>query len=408
MDKLFVGIDVDLHKNTVYIMKPDGEKHSSFVVPNSPSGSRTMSQHIAAALREQALISVKIGMESTSVYGDNLVYQLREDGELGAFDRSVYVLNARQVKKHKDTFNDPPKNDNFDAFVIADVLRAGRVGRPDNSDHRYDSLQILTRGRYRMVQALVREKANFTNHLFLKFSGLAQDNPFSDTFGAAALAFIEEFDSIDTVVNMSLDELAKFLAEKSKNHFEDPNELAKSVQRAVANSYQLPKIVSNSVNQLLAISVAAIRALDKSIKAYDKEIARIVEVIPNTLTSIPGVGPVYTAGLLAEIGDINQFQSQASLAKYAGLAWRQHQSGNFTAEDTPMNKSGNRYLRYYLCEAANKLRNYDSDYREFYKLKYREVNKHQHKRALVLTARKFVRLVYKLLKDQQLYKPPGG
>ena len=39
---------------------------------------------------------------------------------------------------------------------------------------------------------------------------------------------------------------------------------------------------------------------------------------------------------------------------------------------------------------------------------YHEVNKYQHKRALALTARKLVRLVFRLLKDNRLYIPPEG
>jgi len=39
-------------------------------------------------------------------------------------------------------------------------------------------------------------------------------------------------------------------------------------------------------------------------------------------------------------------------------------------------------------------------------LKYNEVNKYQHKRALALTARKLVRLVFRLLKDNRLYIAP--
>ena len=41
-------------------------------------------------------------------------------------------------------------------------------------------------------------------------------------------------------------------------------------------------------------------------------------------------------------------------------------------------------------------------------LKFNEVNKYQHKRALALTARKLVRLVFRLLKDNRLYIPPEG
>ncbi|BFH13767.1 hypothetical protein PMJ10TS2_33950 [Paenibacillus melissococcoides] len=68
-------------------------------------------------------------------------------------------------------------------------------------------------------------------------------------------------------------------------------------------------------------------------------------------------------------------------------------------------RSGNRFLRYYLVEAANSVKNRDPEFREYYRKKFNEVPKHQHKRALVLTARKLVRLVDVLLRNDQLYTP---
>ena len=100
------------------------------------------------------------------------------------------------------------------------------------------------------------------------------------------------------------------------------------------------------------------------------------------------------------------FFSLASIAKFAGLTWSQHQSSDFEAEDTKLIHSGNRHLRYYLCEAADSLRKCDPEFKRYYDLKFKEVTKHQHKRALVLTARKLVRLVYTLLKTNRLYIPP--
>lgn len=124
------------------------------------------------------------------------------------------------------------------------------------------------------------------------------------------------------------------------------------------------------------------------------------------MISIPGIGPVYAAGLLAEIGQIERFDDQTKLAKYAGLTWKKNQSGNRESERTPLNKKGNRYFRYYLVEAANSVRRQLPEYKEFYRKKYAETPKHQHKRAIVLTARKFVRLVDTLLRNRQLYTPP--
>ena len=109
------------------------------------------------------------------------------------------------------------------------------------------------------------------------------------------------------------------------------------------------------------------------------------------------------SGILAEIGSITMFSSSDALAKYAGLTWRQKQSGGYTAEDTPMTKTGNKYLRYYLIEAANSVRKHVSEYNTFYYKKYYEVPKHQHKRALALTSRKLVRLIFGLLTKNQLF-----
>src|SRR5690606_15024947 len=95
----------------------------------------------------------------------------------------------------------------------------------------------------------------------------------------------------------------------------------------------------------------------------------------------------------------------ASLAKYAGLTWSKHQSGKFQADETNMIRSGNRYLRYYLVEAANSVKRFDTQCRDYYHKKYLEIPKHQHKRALVLTARKVVRLVEELLHNDQIYTP---
>ena len=120
----------------------------------------------------------------------------------------------------------------------------------------------------------------------------------------------------------------------------------------------------------MSVSIASMRALKEQVKVLDKAIEQQFEIIPNTLTSIPGIGKVYSAGIIAEIGDIHRFDSQASVAKFAGLVWHKDQSGEFEAEHSRMIKSGNRYLRYYLLEAANSVRRCDSEFRRYYDLKY--------------------------------------
>ena len=148
-----------------------------------------------------------------------------------------------------------------------------------------------------------------------------------------------------------------------------------------------------------------IKSLQSEVKKLDKLIEEHMKAIPQTLTSLKGIGPVFSAGILAEVGDVKRFKNHKALAKFAGLVWNEHQSGEWTAEDIKRVRSGNKYLRYYLVEAANLIRVHDREYAEFYRAKYDEAHTHKHKRALVLTARKLVRLVYALLRTNQLYTP---
>jgi transposase len=404
VNKLFVGIDVGSRDNAAHIMLPDGGKHSAFPIQNNKGGAQTVSKRIVSALTDTGLKSVVIGIEATSVYGNNLLYFLREDGALGAFDRKLHVLNPKQVKKFKEAYSELPKTDPVDAFVIADSLRFGRIAKAVfEDDYCYKALQTLTRARFSAVHNMTREKQRFMNYLFMKCSGLAQDNAFSNPFGVAALELYESFRTPDELANMDLKQLAAFISEKGKNRFPDAEKVAAAVISAAKNSYSLPDPVNASVSQALSISTSTIRAMQAQIKTIETEIQRQFKNIPNPLISVPGIGLVYSAGLIAEIGDIHRFDNQAGLAKYSGLAWSKHQSGTFDGEDTHLIHSGNRFLKYYMCEAAFALVRCDTEYRRYYDLKYKEVNKHQHRRALALTARKFVRLVFRLLKDNRLY-----
>jgi transposase len=408
INSLLVGIDVSLNQNKVRVLHPDGTSLSKFSVPNNTPGATTISQRVAGIMDKNSFDSLVIGLESTSVYGDPLVYFLKQDSSVNRFNTKIHVLNPTQVNKFKMFYPDLPKTDDIDAWIIAEHLRFGRINKEVYMDDRIKALQKLTRARFHTAQNLAREKNWFLNNLFLKFSSLAQEKIFSDRFGATSSSIIEEFFSVDEIAYMPVEELAEFINKKGKGRFANPDEIAATLQKAARSSYRLPKTVTDSVNQVLAVSLVAIKAYKEQLKTFDAAIEQHFKLIPNTLTSVKGIGPVYAAGIVAEIGDVHRFKDHAALAKFAGIAWTKHQSGNFTAANTHLIKFGNRYLRYYIMEATNKVRMHDHELKRFYDLKYSQTPRTPHKRALALTARKFVRLVYALLHSNRLYIPPKG
>ncbi|WP_246079611.1 transposase, partial [Paenibacillus piri] len=163
---------------------------------------------------------------------------------------------------------------------------------------------------------------------------------------------------------MSIQELVEFLNDKGKNRFKNTEEIATYLQKLARSSYRLDKTMQDPVNISLATTLSVINHLESEILKLDKEIAKIMKGIPQTLTSVKGIGPVFAAGILAEIGGIDRFHDHSDLAKYAGLVWNQNQSGEFEAEETSRMRTGNKYLRYYLVQAADSVRKHDAEYRD--------------------------------------------
>lgn len=404
--KLFVGIDVSSKELETCFMNTDGDKLETLTVKNNLEGAAYLRDRIVALADKLAVAEIHVGLESTSVYSWHPAMYLHQDAALQERKTKVFTINPKLVSKFREAYPDLDKTDRLDAWVIADRLRFGRLTTTIVMQEQYVALQRLTRMRFHLIHNLTREKQYFLQNLFYKCNAFTSEVE-SSVFGHAILEMLSEKYSLDDIATMEVGDLADYLRDKGRNRFPDPENVARCIQKAARASYRLSKVVEDSIDLVLGTSIQAIRSIQAQLKDLDKAIEKVLETIPGALClrSVPGIDRVYAAGLLAEIGDIGRFRDQAALAKYAGLTWRKQQSGAFEAEDTKRIKSGNRFLRYYLVEAANSVKNHDDEFGEYYRKKFKEVPKHQHKRALVLTARKLVRLVDVLLRNGQLYTP---
>lgn len=405
--KLFVGLDVSSFDMKACLLDGEGDKLQTFTVSNDLPGVIQLRDAILECTQGQSVNVCRIGLESTSVYSFHPSMFLHNDASLQALGVEVFVMNPKQINNFKKSYGDMDKTDEIDAFIIADYLRFGRLPMSIMKEKQYVALQQLTRARYQLVRQITKEKQHFLQHLSFKCNTFTEEVD-SSVFGKAMMdLFFEKF-SLEELAQMPMEDLAAYLQAKGKNGFSDPEQIAKSIQKSVRSSYRLDKVVEDSIDLILGTVIEVIRTLQRQIKEIDKAIKRIMAGLTQTLQSIPGIGPVFAAGIIAEIGQIERFDDETKIAKYAGLYWRKHQSGRFTADDTSLSRNGNQYLRYYLVEAANSVRRNIPEYQDYYAKKFKEVPKHQHKRALVLTARKFVRLVDALLRKHQIYTPKGS
>ena len=413
MSTLFVGIDVSSKSNVVYAMDFDENKYISSSFSNNQPGADKLAEMISECMKKHSdLNTIIVALESTSVYSIHIANFLSTCEVLMPYKPYVYCLNPKMTANYRKTYVGMDKTDPMDAFLIADFARVGRTKKCEPwRGGQYLALKRLTRHRLHLAECITREKTYMVSNLYLKFSELqlleSDEQPFSNIYGATASAVLTEFMSLQEIIDSPEENLLKFLAQKSRNRIADISKTSDLLRKAARDSYRLDKCMYEPLNVSLASSFNCIQTYQKEIKLIDQAIEKCINGMnPNAFTvlkSIPGIGPVWAAGILSEIGDITAFHSSDALAKYAGLTWLKNDSGDFVSEDNHVSKAGNTYLRYYLGEAANSVRRHIPEYGEFYDKKFAEVTKHQHKRALALTSRKFVRLVFGLLVKNQLY-----
>lgn len=412
---LFVGIDVGSRKNVVAFMTfGDQKPFKTFTVTNNQPGSDQLVKQLVSCLnKRKELNKLVIALEATGMYNLHIANFLSSCPELNVFDTKVYILNARMTSNYKKTLDTVGKNDKIDAYAIADFARVGKIKCDPWRGSQFLALRRLTRQRLHLINSLGKEKTYMLSNIYLKFSELTmlkgKERPFSQNFAPTALSTVTDFLSPEDIANTPMEELVEMLNKKGRNAFANPEKTAELLKKAARNSYKLDRCMYEALTVSIASSINLCRAMENEIKAVEKAISREIRGINpqayEALQSIPGIGPVYASGILSEIGSICLFKSNDSLAKYAGIIWKEDDSGEHSSEDTILAKQGNSYLRYYLVEATNQVRRYCPEFKETYQRKYAETKTHQHKRALALTARKLVRLIFRLLANNELYSP---
>ena len=96
--------------------------------------------------------------------------------------------------------------------------------------------------------------------------------------------------------------------------------------------------------------VARCRSLDREIAALDQELERRTAQLAPTLLELPGCGAITAAKLLAEIGPIGRFTSDAQLARHSGVAPLEASSGRIQRHR--LDRGGNRQLNAALYRIA--------------------------------------------------------
>lgn len=375
----YVGIDVASEKHDCCILNEKKKIIRSFSFLNSPDGFQSLLSALSGIQPDE----IKIGLEATGIYSENLSVFLRRKGF------NVTTINPLLLKKHQcATTLRKTKTDKADAKGIA-LFIAEEGFQPDLPvSYHIQELKSLTRARFSFVQDRSALKNKVKRLVVLLFPELLEQ--FSDIFGASATALLKQYPSAEKLAACHTDALAALLRKSSRGRFG---------RAKAAYLKQLAKcsIGNHSPARVMELKMLLVRIdlLSEQIKDYDKQIKIIMDELDSPVPTIPGIGYTLGATIIAEVGNINRFSSPAKLLAFAGLEPSIYQSGKFVPASGRMVKRGSPFLRWALLQAAGYVPNYSSTF-----ALYREKKLSEGKSAAVArshVAKKLVRIIHSLM-----------
>lgn len=151
----------------------------------------------------------------------------------------------------------------------------------------------------------------------------------------------------------------------------------------------------------IEVIIAQIRSINEGIKRLDGQLVQSGGLLKGheNLVSIKGIGPRAAAILLSVIGPVSDFESEDKLASYFGIVPRVSNS-NETVQHGRITKRGSKLGRTTLVQCALVARKYSRYLDNFYQ---RLKAKKGGGKAIIATARKFLGVIYRTLKNNWVF-----
>ena len=385
-----VGIDIGKNHHEASIVSPEGKQIGrSLLFATTHKGADSLMSFIFKNIGNSPCV---FGMEATGHYWYPIYSFLKAKGY------TIYVINPIQSDSLRKMYIRQTKNDSIDSFLIAEVIRFGQFGTTSMADENILAMRQLCRYRDSVISSRTEIKlriGTIMEQIFPEY-----EKQFSSLWLSTSMGILEKYLTPENIENAPIDELFEIIKDKSHNRLTKAKAI--SIKEAAADTFGI-KIAQDAFSFQLKQLIDRMNFLDKQIEALDIEIMKYYEQFDCYLHTIPGIGIIGAATILAEIGDISRFKNSSALVAFAGIDPTVRQSGEFNSTHNHMSKRGSPYLRHAIFLAATTCSFHNSPLNAYYKKK-RDQGKH-HLTATGAVARKLTTVIYAVLRDSKPYEP---
>ena len=238
--------------------------------------------------------------------------------------------NAFQIRNIEGKKTDRLDSERIAIYCLNDLIKPSRIYPKD-----YRELRSITRSREALVNA--RSKLKNQIHQLLAVCCIKLSSVISDSFGKSGRYIVERLLEGKTIEQIISGIPSKRVRKK-----------ADELRKAIRNGIDPVQVL------LIKTNLDAIDYLSEKIRLLEAEIA--VKVKPfeedlNIILSVPGIGLISAATILAEMGDYRDFQNADKLAMYFGIVPAVYQSAG-KLRTGKITKRGSKHMRRILVQAA--------------------------------------------------------
>jgi len=326
----FAGIDWGGDHHQLCVVDASGVRQRELRVAHDVAGLQQLDHELA---RFAAVLPVAIERSEGL-----LVEHLQAQGHV------VFAVPPRIAARARERYGVASvKDDRFDAFVLADTLRHEHVHWRGVAvpSAVLAEVRALTRDRDRLLETQQATEAQLRS--ILEAYHRAPAKLFSSVDRQITLSFVQEYPTPQSASRLRATRVGGFCR---RNHYSGrvpPDVLAERLRANLLSGSEGTvsgkSFSARSFAQLLGL-------LNEQLAEFDDAIAAAVAEHPDAaiFTSFPGVGPVLTGVMLAEIGeDRARFPTASVLLSEAGLAPVTRSSGR--SRSVQFRYAANRRLR---------------------------------------------------------------
>jgi transposase len=281
------------------------------------------------------------------------------------------------------------KTDKIDSEVIAQLalnkmIQASRVFPKDHREFR---------SYVRLRHKLVQKRTDIKNeaHAILAPEMFNLNDVLADIFGKNGISILSGITS-----GKSTDQIIESLS---------PNVRKKGILiREI-----LDREISQSAAVRLQVCLNLIKHLDDEVKSLEREIfnyaygehKREMEI----LMSVPGIGELGAATLIAEIDNFKDFSSGDKLASWLEVVPNVYQSADkfYNGRITKRGSKEARWILTQIAQAAARKKN--NKLKEFFNRKKKSIG---HAKAIIALARKITTIIWNLITNDEMYEDETG